>query len=220
MNSAVVCLSGGLDSSVSLLWAKKEFDQVTALFFNYGQKALSPERKAAQYFSKQAGVDFLEVDLGFLGELSGSALNSKDAKIPVGDSVDITSDVTSQETANAVWVPNRNGLFINVAAVVAESKEYKNIVVGFNLEEAETFPDNSVGFVAGVNASLGLSTKNQVQVVSPTIDLNKVEIVHLGKGLGLEIDKVWPCYKAEEKICGECESCKRFVRAVKESEAQ
>lgn len=211
---ALVCLSGGLDSTVSLLWAEKEYDSVNAVFFNYGQKALPKERKAARYFAGLVGASFLEIDLGFLGEVSGSALNDLTSLVPQGNSVNINDSKVSEETAKAVWVPNRNGLFINAAASIAEAKGIDHVVLGFNLEEAQTFPDNSKAFIDDTNKALESSTKGAVTVVSPTVDLNKMGIVRLGKKLDVNFQKLWPCYKSDEEICGRCESCKRYLAAI------
>ena len=214
--SAVVCLSGGLDSSVSLLWAQKKYKNIISLFFNYKQKAITQERKASEYFSNLVGAEFLEVDLSFLGEVSNSSLNSKEVKVPTGIDVNINDEETSRETAKSVWVPNRNGLFISVAASIAEAKSYDEVVVGFNLEEAKTFPDNSKDFVLKTNEALSYSTKNKIKLVSPTIDLNKVGILQMGMDLNLDPQKVWPCYKNSIEICRTCESCKRFLRATED----
>ncbi len=214
---ALVCLSGGLDSTISLLWAEKEYSSVEAVFFNYGQKALEKERKASRYFAGLVGANFSEIDLRFLGEVSGSALNNTETLVPQGDSVDIKNAETSKETASAVWVPNRNGLFINVAASIAEAKKIDHIILGFNLEEAQTFPDNSKKFIEDTNKALESSTKGLVKVVSPTVDLTKVDIVKLGKKLDVNFQKLWPCYKNGDEICGTCESCKRYLSAKRES---
>lgn len=213
MSSALVCLSGGLDSTVSLYWACKNYDHVEAAFFNYGQKAYESEKKAVQFFSKELGFKVKEFDLRFLKDFSASALNKENLEVPSGDDVNIEDEGASIKTAQAVWVPNRNGLFINVAASYAESQGVAHLVLGFNKEEAQTFPDNSKEFIEAVNGALNFSTQNRVQVVSPTLHLGKIEIVSMGRKLGVDFSKVWPCYKSGAMICGQCESCKRFLRA-------
>jgi len=219
-SSAVVCLSGGLDSAVSLLWAKTKYSRLAAVFFNYKQKALDQEREASQFLADSVAAEFKEIDLSFLGEVSNSSLNNDDQKVPTGNQVKIADQETSLKTAKSVWVPNRNGLFISVAAAVAEARSFDDVVVGFNKEEAATFPDNSADFVETTNQALKFSTKNHVSVVSPTIGLDKVGIFKLGLELGVNMDKVWPCYKSGAQICGECESCKRFLRAQKKVEGE
>lgn len=217
MKKALVCLSGGLDSTVSLFWCEKKYSEIHAVFFNYGQKALFKERKASRYFAGQIGATFEEIDLGFLGKVSGSALNQADKSVPQGDFVDLNDLEKSEETAKAVWVPNRNGLFINVASAIAEAKGFDDVVVGFNAEEANTFPDNSKEFIEAVNEALKFSSQGRVQVVAPTLELQKSGIVRLGRELSLNFHKLWPCYESGDEICGICESCKRYLRAIKES---
>lgn len=211
--SALVCLSGGLDSSVALYWACEKYSKVEAVFFNYNQKAFYNERKASQNLCKILNVTCYDINLEFLGEVSKSSLNSLDEKLP--ENINLDSEQETKNSAESVWVPNRNGLFINVAASIAEAKGFDAVVVGFNLEEAKTFPDNSFEFVNAINDSLSYSTKTKVEVVSPTISLNKTEIMKLGVNHGLDIDSVWPCYTSGDRICGVCESCQRFLRAKK-----
>ncbi|MBE0466956.1 MAG: 7-cyano-7-deazaguanine synthase, partial [Candidatus Desulforudis sp.] len=119
------------------------------------------------------------------------------------------------DSARRVWVPNRNGLLINVAACFAEALGCSRIVVGFNREEARTFPDNSRHFVDAVNHSLTYSTLTEVRVVCYTQFLDKAEIVSLGRRLGVPWSLVWSCYRDGEQACGKCESCRRLERAGK-----
>ncbi|MBI3018562.1 MAG: 7-cyano-7-deazaguanine synthase, partial [Deltaproteobacteria bacterium] len=101
-----------------------------------------------------------------------------------------------------------------IAASFAESLRAEVIVVGFNAEEAMTFPDNSSDFVKEMNASLSTSTLNHVQVICYTQSLNKKQIVSLGKELRAPFELMWSCYEGGERMCRQCESCKRFYRAM------
>ena len=76
-----------------------------------------------------------------------------------------------------VWVPNRNGLFINIAAAYADSYEFDYIIIGANKEEAKTFSDNSKQFIKDINSSLKTSTNHDVKVLAPLINLDKNEII-------------------------------------------
>jgi 7-cyano-7-deazaguanine synthase len=111
-------------------------------------------------------------------------------------------------------VPNRNGVFVNVAAAFAESLGARDVVTGFNLEEAATFPDNSTEFMKCASGALALSTANHVRLVSPTARLDKAGIVRLGVRTGAPLAHVWSCYEAGPRMCGSCESCARLVRAL------
>src|SRR5204862_304097 len=81
----------------------------------------------------------------------------RDAEVPRPAAADLDS-ARAHETARAVWVPNRNGILVNIAAGFAESLGAASVVVGFNREEAETFPDNTLDFAAAATAALGFST--------------------------------------------------------------
>jgi 7-cyano-7-deazaguanine synthase len=93
----------------------------------------------------------------------------------------------------------------------------QNIVPGFNLEEATTFPDNSAEFQQALNQSFDFSTQNKVRVKCYTIKKNKTEILKRGLELGMQIEDLWPCYQAGDKWCGQCESCLRFQNALKQA---
>jgi 7-cyano-7-deazaguanine synthase len=111
-------------------------------------------------------------------------------------------------------VPNRNGVLVNIAAAFAERLEADTVVVGFNREEAATFPDNGVEFVEAATRALALSTRKGVRVACPVGGLRKDEIVRLGREIGAPLREVWPCYEGGERMCGTCESCRRFRRAL------
>jgi 7-cyano-7-deazaguanine synthase len=126
----------------------------------------------------------------------------------------LTKQKVTRRTAAAVWVPNRNGLFINVAATLCDARGWDTIVVGFNAEEAQTFPDNSAAFVQAINRALRYSTANQVRVQAPTAHLTKRQIVRLARRWKVPLDLCWPCYRGGTRLCRTCESCQRFFRAM------
>lgn len=212
---AVVLLSGGLDSTVNLFLAQKEFEVVQVLNFNYGQKSVKQEQQASRFFAEQLKLPYKSIDLLWLSEVSHSTLTTS-KNVPEGDEIDITSHEKSTSSAKSVWVPNRNGLFINVAGAYADYFNAEYIIPGFNKEEAETFPDNSVDFIDASNKALSYSTKNQAQVYCFTADKDKGEIADLAISLKIPLSKLWPCYNNQDKKCGKCESCLRFARAFRD----
>ena len=112
-----------------------------------------------------------------------------------------------------VWVPNRNGLFVNVAACFAEYFQAGLIVTGFNRDEAQEFPDNTTRFTRAVNGSLACSTLTKVRVKSYVAAYTKIEIYKLGMKLGVPFELTYSCYRGRKKMCGVCASCRRFLKS-------
>lgn len=213
---SIILLSGGLDSSANLAFTDYFDEPTLALTIDYGQKAAPAEIKAAAKMAKYYGVEHQVLDLKWLGALGGSALTSASMVVPQLKTSELDNEVVTKDSAKQVWVPNRNGVLINVAAAIAESKKAQQVVVGFNKEEAATFPDNSSQFLGVATLSLKYSTGNGVKVACYTDMMVKKEIVQALRNLPKEFPfkDVWSCYLNGDKPCGECESCKRFARAT------
>ena len=104
---------------------------------------------------------------------------------------------------------------LNIAGSFAESRECDYLVVGFNGEEAGTFPDNSLAYVQAMDNAFSYSTQNGVKVLAPLIELGKTEIVRRALKAKAPLEYSWSCYHGEEIPCGKCESCVRRARAFK-----
>jgi len=217
---AVVLLSGGLDSAVNFKQAIDDQGVALALTFDYGQRAVAREVACAAFMCQQYEVSHRLIPLPWLRDICSTALVNPAAELPLvrPEQLDLPM-VTSGQTAHAVWVPNRNGVFANVAAAFAESVRADTIVAGFNAEEGATFPDNSADFVAAANASLRLSTQGDIRLLSYTQEMDKSEIVRIGRRIGAPIPSIWSCYLGHAEHCWRCESCARLERALREAEA-
>lgn len=201
--SAVAMVSGGLDSVVSLVLAREFHDIRLVLFFDYGQRALDSERVSALGVASYYGLPFQEVDLRWLGVLSPEGMRA----IGAGDGAELA-------TLDQVWIPNRNGVFINTAAAFAERYGCDAVVTGFNRDEAAEFPDNSREYVDRASDALALSTRSGVVVKSYTLDLGKREILLEGFDAGAPLSAIWSCYLSGERMCGRCASCSRLKVAL------
>lgn len=210
---SVILLSAGLDSTVNLYQAVKLGTVRLAITFDYGQRAAERESQSAAKITQQLAVEHLILKLPFFKDFGRSSLLDKRVPLPKALDVEIDNIEKSKRSAKAVWVPNRNGIFLNIAAGFAEALDCDTIIPGFNIEEAATFPDNTQEFMDSCTRSLALSTDNGVRVLCPTVALNKTEIVKLGQGLGVKWSQIWPCYQEFDKWCGQCESCQRARRA-------
>lgn len=212
----IVLLSGGLDSSANLAIALETDQVVLALHVDYGQRAEAPEWIAAQKIAEYYGVKIEKITIPWLGSLGGSSLTDRSREIPELHRSELDTLYKIQETAKSVWVPNRNGVLINIAAAYAERFRAKRVVVGFNREEATTFPDNSEAYLDQATRALSYSTLNGVEVFCYTTQMDKVEICQRLKSLSKTFphEMVWSCYHAGLEPCGRCESCGRHDRAI------
>lgn len=210
---ALVLLSAGLDSTVNAFEASVRHDLVMALTFNYGQRAAASEIKAAAAIAAHLKVQHKVLELPWFKDFNRSSLLVDSMAVPTGSDVQIDSQKQSEQTAKSVWVPNRNGIFLNIAAAFAESLDAEIVIPGFNKEEAATFPDNSEAFLQKATDSLWYSTSNHVKVECYTTSLVKSEIVQRGQELQVPWNLIWPCYFSGDHWCGQCESCQRSKRA-------
>ena len=216
---SIVLLSGGLDSTVSFKKVVDDTDVILALTFDYGQRAAKREIEAAAAISKRYDVDHKVIDLPWLKEITKTALVELNESMPRLDRSELDDLGKAGQSAENVWVPNRNGVFTNIAAAFCEALEADHVVTGFNAEEAATFPDNSKAFVEAVNGSLSYSTLTKASVIAPTAELNKREIIKLALEIDAPLDLVWSCYEGGERMCGQCESCLRLKRGLESEKA-
>ncbi|HIU86448.1 TPA: 7-cyano-7-deazaguanine synthase QueC [Candidatus Spyradomonas excrementavium] len=212
INKGIILLSGGLDSLVSIA-AMKTTDFQLALTFDYGQKSFKKEEEASKKIAQFYGIEHKIIELKWLKEITQTSLVS-DKKIPELDKNSLDNLEITTGSCASVWVPNRNGLFVNIAAAFADSLGYETVVIGANKEEAATFPDNSKEFIENINKSLKYSALKKVEVVAPLIDLNKEEIIKRGIEEDAPIELINSCYASDERHCGKCESCSRLRRAL------
>lgn len=214
--ASVILLSGGLDSAANLALCHERDRPVLALTVDYGQRAAQREIASARELCDDYGVRHEVLDLRWLGALGGSSLTESSQDIPQIDASKLDDLQTTRGTAKSVWVPNRNGVLINAAAAYAERLDARQVVVGFNSEEAATFPDNSIEFLKQATLALKFSTANEVEVGCYTASWDKRRIVTELRKLSrpFPFEKIWSCYTGEAKPCGICESCRRLARAL------
>lgn len=209
MKKAIILLSAGLDSLTALSEARKEFSIAGALTIDYGQRAAKKEIAMAKKIAAHYQIKHLVIKLPWYKKIINSSLVNRKAKVPQIKN----AKAGNLQSALAVWVPNRNGLFLNIAAAYAESFGADTIVAGFNKEEAATFPDNSLAFCKAATVALGYSTQNKVKVKNYFFNKNKKQIYAIAVKNKAPLQYVWPCYHGRRKMCGTCESCQRFLRA-------
>jgi len=208
--NAIILCSGGLDSSVAAYYVKKKlrYDNIIALFFNYGQRTLQGERKAAKKITRKLKAKFKEIKLSELAEISTSLINKK-AK---------AKRVRRRELRNAkkeserYYVPCRNIVFLIHSLALSDSLQIKkkqiwDIFTGFKCEGKEAYPDTTKEFVDEMNKLKSIATNIEGKIVVPLIKLDKDEIILLGKKLNVDFKDTHSCY-ISNKHCGYCLSCR------------
>ncbi|WP_456475773.1 7-cyano-7-deazaguanine synthase QueC [Candidatus Pyrohabitans sp.] len=211
---AVALLSSGMDSVVAATLAAREGEVALALTFDYGQRAAKREKEYSARVCEALGITHRVLALPWLKDITSTALVAEEEALPELSPEELDSS-RAEESARRVWVPNRNGVFINIAASFAEALGCDSIVVGFDAEEAATFPDNSREYVDAANRALSYSTLSGVEIYAPLIEMNKGEIAELGLKIGAPLEWSWSCYRGEAEPCLRCESCMRRARAFK-----
>lgn len=207
-NSAIILLSGGLDSLVSLAYSQKQakYDIKLALTFDYGQKSVKSEIDASKKICEYYNIKHQVIKLDWLKEITTTSLVS-DKKVP-------DTDFLTSQSAASVWVPNRNSLFLNIAACFCDSFGFKYIIYGANKEESTNFPDNTEEFREQISKTFKTSTRVQPSVVAPLINCNKDDIVRIAVEDSIPLELVRSCYNSGEKHCGKCESCYHLKKAL------
>jgi len=182
MSKALVVYSGGQDSTTCLFWAKKHFDEVLAIAFNYGQRHIS-ELTAATRIAGEANVN-----------LKIFETNQPDHRPP------------------NTLVEGRNMLFLTYAAVYAKANGISNIITGVGQADYSGYPDCRNEFILSLNQTLNLSMDYEYHIHTPLMWLDKSEIWQLADELGVfEIvrNQTITCYHGiPGNGCGICPSCK------------
>lgn len=206
MTKGIILLSGGLDSLVSLGIGIEKYGISLALTFDYGQKAVEQEISTSKNICDYYKIEHKVIKLDWLKEVTHTALVSNE-DLPEG--ID-----NPEQSAKSVWVPNRNGLFLNIAGSFADGNDYDYIIIGANTEEGQTFPDNTQEFIDKIDAEFEYSTQKHPKVVAPLINSDKNDIVKLALEHKIPLEFVRSCYASGEKHCGKCESCTRLKNAL------
>ena len=203
----VILLSGGLDSLVSLDIASKKCKIELALTFDYGQKAFKEEKEASKKIAKLYKIKHEIIKLPFLNKITKNALTEETNK--------------KLDDFKEVWIPNRNGLFVNIAGSYCDKYLYDYIIIGVNKKEAENFSDNSIDFISSAEKSLEYSTQKQPKILAPCQTYDKIEIINYAIDNSLPLNLLKSCYDSQQnsqkKHCKKCMSCKLLYEAIKKS---
>ena len=212
MNKKAICiLSGGMDSTLASYIARHDGYEIITLHFNYGQRTQKRELQAFKDISKKLEVSkSLQYDLDFLQKIGGSALTDTNITIP-------TSGI--EEGVPSTYVPFRNGIFLSIAASLAEKEGASTIYIGVVEEDSSGYPDCTKEFIFSMSTSINQGTKpdTHISIKTPLIDLSKEDIVKVSLKHDVPIHLTWSCYSSEDEACGVCDSCRLRLKGFKKA---
>ena len=209
MTKALVVYSGGQDSTTCLFWAKKHFNEVLAIAFNYGQRHIV-ELEAAKKIAADADVKLTIFPINLLSEVSHNSLTDK--------AIEVEINQPDHRPPNTL-VEGRNMLFLTYAAIYAKANGISDIITGVGQADYSGYPDCRNEFILSLNQTLNLSMDYEYRLHTPLMWLDKTEIWQLADELGvfeLVRDQTITCYHGiPGEGCGICPSCKLRNRGLK-----
>lgn len=195
--TAVILLSGGLDSTTVLYDARAKGYTCHCLVFHYGQRH-AKEVRCAVRIARRLGCPYQIIRIALPWDASSLVDRSK--KIPV-------RGVGATPGLPSTYVPARNTLFISYALSYAETIGARTIFIGANAVDFSGYPDCRPGYYAAFNRVLR-ELKVGVTIKTPLIRLSKAQIIRRGRRLGVPYEHTWSCYQGGARPCGVCDSCR------------
>ncbi len=223
---AVVCLSGGMDSTVCAALAARDFDAF-GLHFSYGQRTESRELQSARAVTELVGLqELMELRTDLFRRIGGSALTDSTIAVPAAQpEAEAGADTRAMADRRGIevpvtYVPFRNAHFLAAAVSWAEVLGASTVIIGAVEQDSSGYPDCRPAYYDAFNALVATGTRDgTIRVQTPLIRLRKAEIVRLGVELGAPLHVSWSCYAGEQVACGVCESCTLRLKAFAEAGA-
>lgn len=197
----VIIYSGGLDSTVLLYHAAREYgsENILALSFDYNSKHNDQEYKCARYHCDLLKVSLKRIDVKFLNDLLKSNLLKSGGEIPLGH--------YEEPSMRQTVVPFRNGIMLSIACGYAESEGADKVLIGNHAGDHAVYPDCRATFIDSMNEAMAYGTYNNVNISSPFCLKTKADIVRIGRHLLVELETTYSCYNGEDVQCGDCSTC-------------
>ena len=210
--TAIVLVSGGMDSCVTAATAADENESLAFLHISYGQRTEERERKSFNDIADHYGVkDRLDVSIAYLAKIGGSSLT--DANIEVSE-----ANLESKEIPTS-YVPFRNANMLAIATSWAEVIGANSIYIGAVAEDSSGYPDCRPEFYEAFQKTIDTGTKpeTKIDIRTPIIEFSKAEIVRNGVELNAPLHLTWSCYRNEDLACGTCASCVLRLRGFEQA---
>ena len=199
---AVVIMSGGMDSTLVAYMMHNLGYKIIGVHFNYDQRTQQKELECFESIAQAVSVSKkYTLDLDFFKQLGASALTDREIEVPTGG---------VEEGVPVTYVPFRNGIFLSMAAAIAEKEGAEVIAIGVVEEDSSGYPDCREDYISAMQKAINLGTKEEtnITIAMPLVHLKKSEIVAKALELHVPLELTWSCYKNESKACGVCDSCR------------
>ncbi len=200
---ALIVLSGGMDSVTMLYEYADSID--LAVTFHYGSNHNEREAQYARYHCDRLGIELLEIELPFIGELFYSSLLEGADAVP-----DAEYDFDSMKST---VVPFRNGIMLAAAAGLAESRGLGAVMIANHAGDHAIYPDCRDGFIKAMGRAIAEGTYDHIELRAPYTLLSKDQIVERGRRLDVDYSMTYSCYKGGEHHCGTCGTCRERKQA-------
>lgn len=197
---AVCIMSGGMDSAVCAFIAKSMGYNIIALHFDYCQRTMDRERQCFNQLCDDLNiVQKIIINADFIAQIGGNSLT--DLSLTIRENA-----LDNNEIPNS-YVPYRNGIFLSIAAAVAQRYNAQALFIGVVQEDSSGYPDCSEDFIHKIQAAMNAGTGENFTIHTPLVHLSKAEIVQKALELGVPLDHTYSCYQNNDKPCGVCDSC-------------
>lgn len=208
--SALISLSGGLDSLVLLAFLATAGYKIRCVGFNYGSKHGIYERNAAREIANKYNLRYTTIRImeAFTDLEIRSSLMRGDDPIPEGH--------YESETMKQTVVPGRNSIFIAMLTGMAESIGAKEVFLGIHAGDHLIYPDCRPKYFEAMSFAMAEASDGKVRIKAPFLNLKKKDIIELGLSLGAPFEMSRTCYKYQDISCGKCASCQERLAAFHE----
>ncbi len=207
MKKGVILLSGGMDSAVTLYFAKNKGYKLSGLIFDYGQR----HRKEIECAKKIANLNKVDYHL-IKCDLSWVKSSLVDKNIKVSGKRNLKS-----KDIPLTYVSGRNIIFLSYAASLAETIKAKAIFIGAHVQDYSGYPDCRPNFLNGFQKALNLGLKDKgLRIIAPLLNKSKKDIICMGIKLQVPFEHTWSCYQGRKFSCLKCDSCRFRIAAFTE----
>jgi 7-cyano-7-deazaguanine synthase len=209
--SAVVLVSGGMDSATAAHEARAQGYDLYFLHTSSGQETEHKERQCAEALADHMDVGgFLHVETEHLARIGASSLTD--------DEIDVEEADLDGDEIPSSYVPFRNSNLLSMATSYAEANDCSALFIGAHSEDYSGYPDCRPEFFEAFQTVIDVGTRpeTEIELIAPFVEWSKTDIAERGQELGVPYDITWSCYRESAPACGTCDACAFRLKAFQE----